>query len=124
MKITDQLAIENAVLKHAVKLHPFNNRQVVLALSTDYACMLDFDDETGQLDASSVTRALKSLAVEEPNLFYTPEAAKDLDEDNLKGTAPGGSLPSYSTLKSKEQRMVTDALERMGIKRQTEKGGE
>lgn len=76
----NRLAIENAVLKQAAQLNPIKTRQVVLALEDrEYAEMLEYDDRD-VLNPASVNRALKRLAAAESNLFYTPEAAKDLDD--------------------------------------------
>jgi hypothetical protein len=77
--MSNRVVIENAVLKQAGKLNPFRTRQVVLALEDqEYSEILEYDDRD-ELNPASVNRALKRLAVEEPNLFFTPDAAKELD---------------------------------------------
>lgn len=88
----NRAVIENAVLKQAAPLNPFKVRQVVLALEDpEYVHMLECDDQGGFTPAS-VNRALKHLAAAEPNLFYTPEAAKDLDDSgsNYNKSEAGG----------------------------------
>jgi hypothetical protein len=113
---TNRVVLENAVLKHAAALNPIHTKQVVLALEDrEYAELLEYDDQD-KLDPASVNRALKRLAAEEPNLFYMPESAKDLDDGSFKGKAPGGGLPGNNTAESDEQNKVTEMLERLGIK--------
>lgn len=112
-----KMAIENAVLQHAADLQPVNPGQVVLALNTDYADLLDFNEDTGQLTAQSVKRALKRLAENEPNLFHSPEASRSLDVGSrYAGKTPGGSVPRNTGL-TKEEQLMNEALERMGVKR-------
>ncbi|MCY9666704.1 hypothetical protein M5X11_17515 [Paenibacillus alginolyticus] len=74
-----RILLENAVLKQAATLNPIHMKQVVLALEDrEYAELLEYIDQD-ELNPTSVNRALKHLAATEPNLFYSPEKAKDLD---------------------------------------------
>jgi hypothetical protein len=77
----------------------------------------------GELNPASVNRALKSLATAETNLFYTPEAAKDLDDGSFKGKSPEGSPPGKQSELTEEQQKVNEMLQQMGIDKKTESGG-
>lgn len=86
------LIVENAVLKEAGKYNPVNPTQVVRALRLDYMDAIDYDEDTGEVDVKSVSRALKKVHESEPNLFKSvedtdPEADKGND---FKGKGPGG----------------------------------
>jgi hypothetical protein len=110
-----RLAIENAVLRQAGPLQPHNIRQIVRALEDpEYGDMLEWD-ELDELNPTSVNRALKRLAKEEPYLFKTPEAAEALDDGRYKGKSPGGSGGSRPTL-SKEDATLAEMLAAVGIK--------
>jgi hypothetical protein len=88
----NRLAIENAVLRQAAPLNPFKTKQVVLALEDrEYAEMLEYDDQD-ELNPASVNRALKRLAAAEPNLFYSPDKAKELNDgdSNYNQSEAGG----------------------------------
>jgi hypothetical protein len=127
------LTIENAVLKAAGKLNPVNPAQVVRALNADYADLLDFDEETGQLDPKSVSKAIKKIAEVEPNLFKTATNDEDQDEDDeleggeggqggtFSGKAPGGA-GGGTTKQTKEAAKLAAgkaaALEMLGIKQE------
>ncbi|MBJ6361118.1 hypothetical protein ACFOQM_07400 [Paenibacillus sp. GCM10012307] len=83
--------LEKAVERQAAPLQPFKARQIVLALEDmEYRQLLQYD-ERGELDPASVNRALKQMAAQEPNLFYTPEAARDLNDASLQSKAAGAS---------------------------------
>lgn len=95
-----RLVLENQVLKSAGKYNPVNPSQVVRALD-DYRDLLDYDDETGEPTAQSVSRALKRIAQAEPNLFKTPdgnggnpEDDDNKDDSSFKGKPPGGGTGS------------------------------
>lgn len=120
---SNRAVIENAVLRQAAPLNPVQIMQVVRALEDrEYANMLEYDD-LDRLNPASVNRALTRLAAAEPNLFFTPDAAKDLDDGSFKGKAPGGGLPGNNTAESEEQRKVNEMLESVGIKTKIEAGG-
>lgn len=112
--------IENAVLKAAGKYAPHNPAQVVRALNSDYAGLLEFDDESGELVQSSVQKALKRVAAAEPNLFNNPEGKTDEDEGGgnpkpgFSGKAPAGGGQGSGT-PEKQAKMKADALEMMGF---------
>lgn len=122
------LTIENAVLKAAGKLNPVNPAQVVRALNADYADLLDFDEETGQLDPKSVSKAIKKIAEVEPNLFKTAteEEDDDLDEDDkgggtFSGKAPGGAGGGATKQTKEAEKLAAGkaaALELLGIKQE------
>lgn len=116
------LVVENAVLKAAGKLNPVNPNQVVRALNADYAELLEYDEETGQLDPKSVSKAIKRIAEVEPNLFKEPEGGADPDEDleggTFSGKTPGGAGTGASKDKKAADKMATSkaaALKMMGI---------
>jgi hypothetical protein len=104
------LRIENAVLKAAGKFNPVNTVQVVRALRMDYMDLVEIDDETGEIDAKSVERALKKIVTAEPNLFRKakaentgedeeePEDEEEEPEVNtgVKGKGPGGGAAAAS----------------------------
>jgi hypothetical protein len=91
-------------LKAAGKFNPVNTVQVVRALRMDYMDLVEIDDETGEVDAKSVERALKKIVAAEPNLFHKakaentgedeeePEDEEEAPEVNtgVKGKGPGG----------------------------------
>lgn len=117
------LALENAVLKAAGKHQPHNPAQVVRAL-TDYADLIDFDDETGIPDSKSVQAAIGKLAKAEPNLFKTPEGSGAGTEDGqqqgggFSGRSPGGAAAGGAGgtgEAAKLAEMQAEALRRMGI---------
>lgn len=86
------LVVENAVLKEAGKYNPVNPTQVVRALRLDYMDAIDYDEDTGAVDAKSVSRALKKVHESEPNLF---KAVEDGDlgtnkNNDFRGKGPGG----------------------------------
>jgi len=126
------LTIENAVLKAAGKLNPVNPAQVVRALNADYADLLDFDEETGQLDPKSVNKAIKKIAEVEPNLFKTATKEEEQDEDddqddleggqggNFSGKPPGGAGAGTGKQKKEADKLAAGkaaALELLGIKK-------
>ncbi|MGG1599517.1 hypothetical protein [Paenibacillus naphthalenovorans] len=114
---TNRLATENAVLKQAGPLNPFNVRQVVRALEDpEYGDLLEWDD-LDELNPASVNRALKRLAKEEPYLFKTPEAAAALDDGRYKGKSPGGGAARSVSAKDKEDATLAEMLAAVGIKK-------
>jgi hypothetical protein len=113
----NRLAIENAVLRQAGPLNPFNTRQVVRALEDpDYDHILEYDD-LDELNPASVNRALKRLAAAESYLFQKPEAAEDLDDGKYKGKSPGGGTGGGISTKSKEDATLAEMLAAVGIKK-------
>ncbi|MCM3789432.1 hypothetical protein M3221_13585 [Domibacillus indicus] len=111
------LTVENAVLKAAGKYNPVNPAQVVRALNADYSHLLDFDEETNALDPKSVTRAIKQIAAEEPNLFNKkPEEEKreDQGDDDLNSKPPGGA-GQQQTAAEKAAAQKANALKLMGF---------
>lgn len=85
------LVVENAVLKEVGKHNPVNPTQVVRALRLDYMGDIDYDDETGEVDAKSVSRALKKVHESEPNLFKAVEDDPGTTKPgDFKGKGPGG----------------------------------
>ncbi|KQX69297.1 hypothetical protein [Paenibacillus sp. Root444D2] len=88
----NRILLENAVLKHAAALNPIKIRQIVLALEDkEYEGLLEYTDRD-ELNPASVNRALKHLAATEPNLFYSPDKAKELDDggSNYNKSETGG----------------------------------
>lgn len=89
------LFVENAVLKEAGKYNPVNPTQVVRALRIDYMDAIDYDEDTGEVDVKSVSRALKKVHESEPNLFKAVEDTDPEDKgDGFKGKGPGGAVGS------------------------------
>lgn len=85
------LIVENAVLKEAGKYNPVNPTQVVRALRLDYMDAIDYDEDTGEVDVKSVSRALKKVHESEPNLFKAVDDTDPDDKgDSFKGKGPGG----------------------------------
>lgn len=82
-------AIENAVLKEAGKYNPVNPSQVVRAIRMDYLDGIDFDEETGTVDAKSLSRAIRKVHDSEPNLF------KEVGADEGDGNGGSGSSGSF-----------------------------
>lgn len=111
------LTVENAVLKAAGKYDPVNPAQVVRALNADYSHLLDFDEETNALDPKSVTRAIKQIAAEEPNLFNKKPEGDVSDkqgDDDLNGKPPGGA-GQQQTAAEKAAAKKAAALQLMGL---------
>lgn len=113
-------AIENAVLKEAGKYNPVNPSQVVRAIRTDYLDSIDFDEETGTVEAKSLSRAIRKVHDNEPNLFK--EVGAD-DGDNggsgtsgsFRGKGPGGAGEKKDAeLAAKKEQ----ALAMLGIKKE------
>lgn len=123
------LTVENAVLKAAGNLNPVNPAQVVRALNADYEDLLEFDEETGQLDPKSVTKAIKKIAEVEPNLFKTASQDEDEEDDQEdlegdKGSTFSGKSPGGAGAGSKQKKDADKlnakkaaALELLGIKK-------
>lgn len=88
------LVVENAVLKEAGKYNPVNPTQVVRALRLDYMDAIDYDEDTGEVDAKSVSRALKKVHESEPNLFKMAEEEGTDKGTGFKGKGPGGGAGS------------------------------
>ena len=109
------LVVENAVLKEAGKYNPVNPVQVVRALRLDYMDGIDYDDETGEVDTKSVSRALKKVHESEPNLFKVTEN-DDTDNSDFKGKGPGGGGGGGS---KDHDAKKAQALEMLGIKKDT-----
>ena len=109
------LVVENAVLKEAGKYNPVNPVQVVRALRLDYMDGIDYDDETGEVDTKSVSRALKKVHESEPNLFKVTEN-DDTDNNDFKGKGPGGGAGGGS---KDHDAKKAQALEMLGIKKDT-----
>lgn len=88
------LIVENAVLKEAGRYNPVNPAQVVRALRQDYMDAIDYDEDTGDVDVKTVSRALKKVYESEPNLFKPADDVdttnKDDKTDGFKGKGPGG----------------------------------
>lgn len=114
MKRTNESTIEAAVLKQAERLEPYSIRQVVLALTADYAYFLEFDEVTEELEPESVLRALKKLAQNEPYLFKSPGALNDngSGEDEAQGRSAANKA-----LTTKQETLVSEALSILGIKK-------
>lgn len=95
------LIVENAVLKEAGKYNPVNPAQVVRALRLDYMGDIDYDEDTGEVDAKTVSRALKKVYESEPNLFTPGENAdqsgKADQTGGFKGKGPGGGAGGSGT---------------------------
>ncbi len=109
------LVVENAVLKEAGKYNPVNPVQVVRALRLDYMDGIDYDEETGEVDTKSVSRALKKVHESEPNLFKVTEN-DDTDNNDFKGKGPGGGAGGGS---KDHDAKKAQALEMLGIKKDT-----
>jgi len=95
-KVKD-LTIENAVLKGLDgKYKAVNPVQVVRALRFDYMDLVEFDDESGEVNTKSIETALKRIAAAEPNLFETAEGGDDnqggdnQNNQGFRGKGPGG----------------------------------
>lgn len=84
------LRIENAVLASIGKYNPVNAKQVVRALKQDYMDFVDYDDETGKVDAKTVDRALRKITDAEPNLFNSD--GDDEGDQGGKGTGGQGAF--------------------------------
>ncbi|TVX92214.1 hypothetical protein [Paenibacillus agilis] len=122
---TKNLSLEVAVLKSAGKYQPHNPAQVVRAMS-DYADLIEFDDETGLPTQKSVQGVISKLAKTEPNLFKTADGEggtpDNQDETHPQGgfssRAPGGAVGGSGSTRqaAKAEEMKNDALQRMGIK--------
>ena len=95
------LIVENAVLKEAGKYNPVNPTQVVRALRLDYMDAIDYDEDTGDVDIKTVSRALKKVYESEPNLFKPVDdpdnASKDDNTNGFKGKGPGGGAGGSGT---------------------------
>ena len=109
------LVVENAVLKEAGKFNPVNPVQVVRALRLDYMDDIDYDEETGEVDAKSVTRTLKKVHETEPNLFKDVDP-DDTKNDSFKGKGPGGGAGGGN---KDHDAKKAQALEMLGIKKDT-----
>lgn len=114
-------AIENAVLKEAGKYNPVNPTQVVRAIKLDYLDGIEFDDETGTVDAKSLSRAIRKVHDNEPNLFKA--VGSDDDPDNggsgssgsFRGKGPGGvGGKKDAEMEAKK----AEALAMLGIKKE------
>lgn len=120
------LVVENAVLKAAGKYNPVNPAQVVRALNADYADLLEYDEETGELEGKSVQKAIKRIAEVEPNLFKQPEGGEDEEDDQeeldggtgFAGKTPGGAAAGKGKQQKEATKLATtkaSALELMGL---------
>lgn len=109
------LVVENAVLKEAGKYNPVNPVQVVRALRLDYMDGIDYDEETGEVDIKSVSRALKKVHEIEPNLFKATDT-EDNENNDFKGKGPGGGAGGGS---KDHEAKKSQALEMLGIKKDT-----
>lgn len=113
-------AIENAVLKEAGKYNPVNPSQVVRAIRLDYLDGIEFDDETGTVDAKSLSRAIRKVHDNEPNLFK--EVGADDGETgsggasgSFRGKGPGGAGEKKDAeMEAKKEQ----ALAMLGIKKE------
>lgn len=103
------LVVENAVLKEAGKYNPVNPTQVVRALRLDYMDAIDYDEETGAVDAKSVSRALQKVHASEPNLFKPVEEDPGKGAD-FKGKAPGGGSGGASADHDAKRAQARDML--------------
>ena len=113
-------AIENAVLKEAGKFNPVNPSQVVRAIRLDYLDGIEFDDETGTVDAKSLSRAIRKVHDNEPNLFKEV-GADDGETGNggasgsFRGKGPGGAGEKKDAeMEAKKEQ----ALAMLGIKKE------
>jgi hypothetical protein len=106
----------------------------VRALKSDYADLLDIDDESGEIDKKSIEKALKAIKNAEPNLFKKgsgkakdddvddedididiDEDENEDDEDNsFKGKKPGGGSSTSKKIKDFDKKKA-EALEMIGI---------
>lgn len=113
-------AIENAVLKEAGKYNPVNPSQVVRAIRMDYLDGIDFDEETGTVDAKSLSRAIRKVHDSEPNLFKEVGAEGDEggnggSSGGFRGKGPGGAGEKKDAeLAAKKEQ----ALAMLGIKKE------
>lgn len=114
-------AIENAVLKEAGKYNPVNPTQVVRAIKLDYLDGIEFDDETGTVDTKSLSRAIRKVHDNEPNLFKAVGADDDPDNSGsgssggFRGKGPGGAGGKKDAeLEAKK----AEALAMLGIKKE------
>ena len=90
-----ELQISNAVMEAAGKYNPHNMKQLVRALKSDYADLLEVDDESGELDSVTVDKALKKVRDAEPNLFKEVEGGDEGNKGGQGGRGPrGGSAGS------------------------------
>lgn len=115
------LTIENAVLKAAGTYNPLNPKQVVRALA-DYSEYLEYDEDEN-LVPKSVDRALKELAKAEPNLFKAAGSEDDDDDTNkqgggFNGKPPGGGSGAGDKSQQKQDKLLAESLEMLGIKKQ------
>jgi hypothetical protein len=120
----NDLKVENAVLKTAQKYNPINPAQVVRAIKSDYADLLEYDDESGALDIKSVHKAMKRITEVEPNLFNTAGAGSEEDEDledkgtDFSGKPPGNAGGASSKSQKEAAKLAADkaaALAMMGL---------
>jgi len=115
----DKLSVENGVYKVASKYKPYDTKQVVRALTTDYSDLLEYED--GKLVEGSVEKAVERVVKAEPNLF-PDEEGKEKDDDTgggdkkFKGGGPGGGGGSSNNDERKKK--VNSALEKMGYKKE------
>lgn len=113
-------AIENAVLKEAGKYNPVNPTQVVRAIKLDYLEGIEFDDETGTVDAKSLSRAIRKVHDNEPNLFKAvgsddPDNGGSGSSGNFRGKGPGGvGGKKDAEMEAKK----AEALAMLGIKKE------
>lgn len=86
------LRLENAVYKAlgGGKFKAINPAQVVRALKADYADLIEFDEDTGNVVNKSIEKAVRRVAESEPNLFHAPEDGDDGEGDGDDGTDPNG----------------------------------
>lgn len=118
-----KLIIENAVLKEAGKYNPVNPAQVVRAISSDYLESIEFDEENGTADAKSVSRAIRKVHDNEPNLFKTVDTEGDnggsgSSGSGFQGKGPGGA---GGTKNAEHEAKKAQALEMLGIKKDDKK---
>lgn len=104
------LVVENAVLKEAGKYNPVNPTQVVRAIRLDYMDTIDYDEDTGAVDAKSVSRALKKVNESEPNLFKLPEEGGTDGAATFTGKAPGSGSGSTTAAQDAKRAQARDML--------------
>jgi len=113
----DRLSVENGVYKVASKYKPYDTKQVVRALTTDYSDLLEYED--GNLVEGSVEKAVERVVKAEPNLFPDEEGSgKDDDtgdDKKFKSGGPGGGGGKGNDNDRKKK--VNSALEKMGFKK-------
>lgn len=111
----DQLQVENRVYKVANKYKPYDTKQVVRALTTDYSDLLEYED--GNLVEGSVEKAVERVAKAEPNLFPDGEEGGDDDtgDDKFNTRKPGRGGDGDDKDKDRKKK-VSNALEKMGYK--------